>query len=124
MSDQAVPRTAYAVVATGVLTPQGLPCFLSKDGNTTYPIPLFVHEDRSKAERRQKTLEARIRGIKFYDAAGMTPSKPFLGVVKVTLPPRGKGRKPTPEQVAKMQAGRKAADATLPKAAPVTAGKK
>lgn len=111
-----VPRSAWAVVATGVQTPIGLPVWLGDGRGAYYPIPLFVHEDEARVRRRAKSLEARIRSVKFYDGPGMMTSKPILGVVKVSLPAKKAGRTPSPEQIAKMQASRKDKAASAPKA--------
>ena len=117
------PRVAFAVVATGVLTPQGLPCFLTKDGNETFPVLVYVHEDKAKAEKRRNSMETAARRIQMFDGPSMTKAKPFYGVVKVYLPARKPGRKVSKEQVIKMQEGRKAANAEHKPAAKQPAAK-
>lgn len=107
MADQnPAPRTAWAVVVTGVQTQIGLPVWLSDNRGNYFPVPLFIHEDEARVRRRAKSLETRIRSVKFYDGPGMQTSKPILGVVKINLPPKKEGRKPSPEQIANMQAAR------------------
>lgn len=126
MSEQtAVPRKLWAVVVIGTKMPNGLPAYLSKDGNSFFPVLVYTHRDRAKAERRMKSLESANRAVKFFDGPGMSTNSPFFGVVEVTLPPKKPGRKVSPEQVAAMQAGRKASQAekTEPPAAKHTSRK-
>lgn len=104
MSEPAdTPIKLWAVVCNGVITPEGLPAFLTKDGNKTYPVPVFFHEDKEVAARKARTLASRISKVRFYDGPGMTPSTPIFGVVEVTFPAK---RTMSPERIAKMQAGR------------------
>lgn len=110
MSDIApAVRKLFAVVATGTITPKGLPFLFGPSMGELYPVPLFMHADKAVVEKRKATLEGRIRAIRFYDGPGMAPSKPFLGVVEVTLPPKKAGKPMSPERKEQMKKAREAA---------------
>lgn len=119
MSDAtAVPRKAFAVVCSGIITKDSCIVQFTDRIEAVFPVPLFIHEDKAKCESRKQSLERRIRSIKFYDGPKMLTSQPILGVVQISLPPKKEGKPMTAEHKAAMK---KARDASKPKA-PIQGG--
>lgn len=106
-----VPRKAFAVVATGIISTTGKIIQL-REGDKEFVVPIYVHDIEAKCERRRNSLNSLAKRIKFADAPNMfIPGLVIYGVVPIYLPAKKAGKKMSDAdkaaQVAKMQAGRK-----------------
>jgi len=115
-----VPRKAFAVVCTGLISGDADIVLFQGAEKQRYPVTLFAHEDKAVCERKKTTIAKRASDIRLFDAPNMQTSQLILGVVPIVLPAKQPKREMSEAQKAAMQAGRKKAEPAAK--VPVVAG--
>lgn len=84
MSEQVATRNvAYAVICTGVVTPDSDVLPFKMGNGERVPVILFLDTSREKCERMKKRLKTRIGRVESINMDNTVATDPILGVVEV-----------------------------------------